>query len=49
MLLVSEIIIIQNFDNSFLFQGATDQTSRRQMFELQNNFDHQPFMNGPML
>ncbi len=29
--------------------GATDQTSRRQMFEAPNAFEHPPFMNGPQL
>lgn len=27
--------------------GATDQTSRRQMFEAANNYEHPPYMNGP--
>ncbi|CAF3128335.1 unnamed protein product [Rotaria sp. Silwood2] len=31
----------------FRFQGATDQTSRRQMFDTSNTFEHPPFMNGP--
>ena len=33
----------------FFSLGATDQTSRRQMYEMQNNFDHPPFINGPQL
>ncbi len=38
--------------NVFLFRGflgATDQTSRRQMFEAPNAFEHPPYMNGPPL
>ncbi len=35
--------------NAFDFEGATDQTSRRQMFEAPNAFEHPPFMNGPPL
>ena len=38
--------------NDFFFVfvlGGTDSTSRRQMYEMQNNFDHPPFINGPQL
>ncbi len=35
--------------DKFRFQGSTDQTSRRPMFEAPNNFEPPPFMNGPPL
>lgn len=37
----------ENLLNGIL--GATDQTSRRQMFEAPNSFEHPPFINGPQL
>lgn len=37
----------ENLLNVFL--GATDQTSRRQMFEAPNSFEHPQFINGPQL
>jgi hypothetical protein len=35
--------------NKFSFQGTTDQTSRRPIFETSNNFEQPPYMNGPPL